>query len=116
MKFDFLRAESVQLGAVMTDAGANLPGDQRILMGGVIADEQHRLRLVELLQGESAAGCAITQSGDQSGVIGSAVMIDVVGAEGRACKLLEQVILFVGSAIRTDKANAVGTHPGMNLF
>ena len=43
--------------------------------------------------------------GEQAGVIGGAVMIDVVGAERGAREAAEQIIFFVGGVIRADHAD-----------
>src|SRR5215467_11146094 len=45
-------------------------------------------------------------------------MIDVVGSEGSACEALQQVIFFVGSAVRADEADgflAAGAVSGFQL-
>src|SRR5882724_12944248 len=44
------------------------------------------------------------------------MVIDVVGAKGGAGEALEQVILFVGSAIGADEANGVGAVGVENLL
>ena len=48
VNFAFLAVDDVQAGAVMPHAGANLPGDQRILIGDVVADQQNGLRGVNV--------------------------------------------------------------------
>ena len=42
----------------MADGGTNLPGDQRALLGRIVADEQDRVRLVQLRHcGAGTAAC-----------------------------------------------------------
>ena len=41
VNFASLAVDDVQARAVMAHAGANLPGDQRILIGDVVADQQN---------------------------------------------------------------------------
>ena len=43
------------------------------------------------------------------------MVIDIVGAEGAAGEALEQVILFVGSAIGADEANGVSAIDEANV-
>src|SRR5262249_45820373 len=58
---------------------------------------------------EKGIGCAITESRDQTGVVGSAMVVDVIGAEGLPREALKEIVLFVGSAIRSDETNGIGT-------
>ena len=61
-------------------------------------------------------GGALAERGDQTGIIHGAMMIDVVGAKGRASEALEEIIFFVGSAIRTDEADRIGPVGVENLL
>src|SRR2546423_7137808 len=108
MQLDFALMKNVELGGVMPNTAANLPGGERILIGGIVADEQNGFGLVELLHGEEGIGGAIGERGHQAGVVGGAMVIDVVGSEGGAREPLQQIIFFVGNAIRTDKADRFG--------
>jgi hypothetical protein len=45
----------------------------------------------------------------ESGVVGAAFVVDVVGLENGARKLLQQVILFVGGPVGADDANGRAT-------
>ena len=95
LQLEFVRIDEEQLSAKMPDAAANLPGHQRILVGGIVADHQDGFRLIQLLHGEQGIGGALAERGDESSVIGAAVMIDVVGAKSRAREALQQIILLV---------------------
>ncbi len=91
----------------MADRGTNLPGDQRVLLGRIVADEQDRVRFVQLRhRGAGVAGLR-AQRGDQARVIGGAVMIDVVRADGRARDAPQQIIFFVRRAVRADEADRI---------
>src|ERR1700757_2954716 len=93
----------------MADAGTNLPGDQRILLGGVFANQQNGFRLVELLHGEQRITSVLAERGDQAGVIRGAVVVNVVGAKGGPRQALQQIAFFIRSAVRTDEADAIGS-------
>ena len=58
---------------------------------------------------------AIAERCDQAGVIGGAVMVDVVGADRGARDAAEQVIFFVGGAIRADEADRIGAVRAVKL-
>ena len=79
------RIDDVQPRAVVPDGGTNLPGDQRILLGRIVADQQKRRRAAPDRAMVANAALGICQYvppsvGDQAGVIGGAVVIDVVRA------------------------------------
>ncbi len=93
---------------MVANAGANLPGDKRILVGRIIANEQNRFRLVQLLHGEQGIFGVFAERCKEAGVIGGAVVIDVVCAEGDAGEALEEIVFFVRSAVRTDEADGIG--------
>src|SRR5882762_7563187 len=44
------------------------------------------------------------------------MVIDVIGAEGGAGETLEEIVFFVGSAIRADEADGIGAVLGVNFF
>ena len=91
----------------MADAGANLPGHQRILIGGIVAHQQHGFRFVQLFHRQHRIASAIAESGHQAGEIRGAMMVHVVGAERGAGHALEQIIFFVGGAVRADEAEGI---------
>src|SRR5580693_3061144 len=92
---------------MVANAGTNLPRSQRILVRGVVADQQHRFGFVELLHRQHRISGALAEGGDQTGIIHGAMMIDVVGTKGRASEALEEIIFFVGSAVRTYEADRI---------
>ena len=66
-----------------------------------------RLAVLPGMAGEGAGeGC----------VVGRALVVDVVGAENRARKLLQQVVLFVGGAVGADDADGRTAARVANLF
>jgi len=56
------------------------------------------------------------EGGEQPGVISGAVVVNVVGADGDASEALEEIVLFIRSAIRTDEADRVGAVKFANGF
>ncbi len=89
----------------MTNATSNLPADERVLICRIISHQQDGFRLIQLLHGEQGIAGAIAQRSNQSGVICRAVMINVVRSKGGSRQLLQQIIFFVGGAVRTDEAD-----------
>src|SRR5262249_33086734 len=89
LELDVLRIDKEEFRIEVADAGTNLPGDQRVLLRGIVANDENRFRLVKLLHGERRIGGALAKSLNQAGVIRGAVMIDVVGAEGAARQALK---------------------------
>jgi hypothetical protein len=84
------RIRDVELGAMQADVGANLPGQQRMLLGGIVADQQDRGR-VKTSRIERCVFCG-RPAPRRRRVIGGAVVVDVVGAEHGARELLQQVV------------------------
>src|SRR5258708_9853111 len=101
---------------MMTNAAANLPGNKRVLIRWIVADQEHSFGFVKLIQGQQGVGGAIAESREQSRVIGSAVMIDVVGAKGDARKALQKIVFLVRCAVRTDEANGIPAARAVNLL
>ncbi len=82
---------------------SNLVSDQRMLVGGIVADNENARRLGNILDGGVAAFCLGSgQCAHQGREVGGAVMIEIIRSQHRARKAAEQVILFVGRAIGTD--------------
>ncbi len=75
-----------------------------MFVGRIAADQQDRRRLRDIAQACSLAFVS-RQRARKRNVIGRALVIDVVGSEHRARKLLQQVILFVGGVVRADDAD-----------
>src|SRR5882762_6921884 len=116
MQLDFALVDNEELGAEVADAGANLPSGERILVGRVVADEKNRFGMVKLIHGQQGISSVFTQRGDQASVICGAMVIDVVGAEGGAGQALEEIVLFVGGAVRADEAERIRPVFGVNFF
>jgi hypothetical protein len=93
-QLDGLRVRGVEPRLVQADVGADLPGEQRMLVGRVVADEQHRRRAEDVAHRRRRAVLPV-QCGGQSREVGGAVVVDVVGAEHHARELLQQVGFFV---------------------
>ncbi len=107
MDLAFDAVDDVEARLVMAHAGANLPGDQRILLRDVVADQQDGGRGVDIRhRGESAFGVR-AQRGGEAGVIRGAVVIDIVGAERGAREAIQQIIFFVRGVVRADHADGV---------
>ena len=95
LQLAFVRMNDEKLCSKMPDAAANLPRHQGILIGRIVANDQHGFRLVQLLHGEQGEGRAVAERREQSGVIGGSVMIDVVGSKGPAGESLQEIVFFV---------------------
>ena len=94
----------VEAGVVEADVGAEIPGGERGLVGGIAAEEHDGGGGlgVALGGGEvSAAG----ECGGEGGVVGGAMVVDVVGVEDGARELLEEVGLFIGEAVGANDAD-----------
>src|SRR3984893_1811656 len=100
----------------MPNAGTNLPGSEGIFVGWIVADKQDGLRAVELLHGQQGIAGALAKRSDQAGVVRSAVMVDVIGAEGGAGEALEEIVFLVGGAIGADETDRVGAILGVNFL
>src|SRR4029077_6916037 len=105
-----------ELQGEVANACANLPRDQRILVGRVIADQQHRFGLVQLVHRKQGIVGVFAERGQQAGVVGGAVMINVGGAECFARQLLEQIVFFVWGAIGADEADRIAAVLGVNIL
>src|SRR5712672_4396834 len=116
MQLDFALIDDEELGAEVADAGANLPSGERILVGRVVADEKNRLGMIKLIHGQQGISSVFAQRGDQAGVVSGAMMIDVVGAEGGAGEALEEIVFFVGGAVRADEAERIRAVLGVNFL
>ena len=101
---------------VLANSGANLPSDQRILLGGIVANQQHSIRIVDIGHGRQLFVGVWPECGGESGVIRGAVMINVVGAQSGASKAVQQIVLFVGGAIGADHAEGIRAALVAHLF
>ena len=101
-------------GLVQAYIGAQVPCEQGVLLGGVVAEKQDGRRGLRVAQ----PGLPLAMSGeraDKGGVVRGAVVIDVVGSEHGAGKLLQQVILFIGRAIGADHPDRLAAAALANL-
>src|SRR6185312_9769829 len=88
------------------NVGAQVPCSERSVVGWIAADDEQRLCLLHTMLRRKASGSA-GECGSKRNVIRRAMVIDVVGADHRACEFLEQVILFVRCAVGADDADGV---------
>src|SRR5450631_2025733 len=75
-----------------------------MLFGGIIAEDQDGRGGHGFAQGSGA----ILMAGDgasKGGVVGGAVVVDVVGAEHGAGEFLQEIVFFVGGAVGADDAD-----------
>jgi hypothetical protein len=79
----------------VAEVGAQVPGEERVLFGGIAADEQDGLRRFGVAQAGGAAGGSGEGLGEAR-VVGGADVVDAVGGEDRAGEFLQQVVFFVG--------------------
>src|SRR5579862_8998129 len=108
MNFAWAAVDDEEARTVMANRGANLPGNKRVLLRSVIRYQQGGIRSVYVRHcGERIFG-ARAESGGEAGVVGGAVMIDIVGAERGAGEAVEQIVFFVGGVIGADHADGGG--------
>src|SRR5271169_6841466 len=100
----------------MANAFANLPGGQRILLRRIVAYQENGFCLRQLVHGQKRIAGAVAERRNESGVIRGTVMIDIVRSKRGPCQPLEQIVLFIRSAVRTDKANRIFAACIVNLF
>src|SRR6267378_3756042 len=86
------------------DVVANLVGEQRMLVGRIVADQQNG-RCVEHFAHRGGDPWLAVQSARECSVIRSTVMVHVVRLEDHTGKLREQIILFVHSTVGSDHAD-----------
>ena len=89
----------------MADGGANLPGYERILLRGIVADYEDRARGVDIGHGGLRRQRICAESRCQACVIGRAVMIEIVRAEIQAREAIKEIVFFVRGVIRADHAD-----------
>ena len=56
------------------------------------------------------------ERGGKAGVIGGAMMVEVVGAERDAREAVQQVIFFVGGVVRADQADGDSRRASLHLL
>ena len=104
LQLDGLGIRNVETRTIEANVGAQFPGEERMLVGGIAADEQDGWGGCDVAE----AGGLVLVSGEGAGegcVVGVALVVNVVGVEDRARKFLQQVILFVGGLIGADDAD-----------
>src|SRR5579871_134163 len=82
----------------------DLPGQERMLLGGIVADQQDR-RSGEDLRHASRCIRLPTQRGCESWEVGRAMVVDIVSLQHRPGEFRKQIVLFICGAVRTDHAN-----------
>src|SRR5579862_1955371 len=97
--------ECVKTQTMMAEAGANLPGNERILLGDVVSNQQHGWCIVDVRHGGERIFRARTEGGGETRVVRGAMVVEIVGAESDAREAIEEIIFFVGRVIRTDYAD-----------
>src|SRR5579872_15656 len=83
---------------------ANLPGQQRMLLGWIISDQQN-CGSIEYIPHAGGRVYFARERGRKSWEVSGTVMINIVGLQHDASELLQQIVLFVGRAVRTVNAN-----------
>src|SRR3984957_16521825 len=86
-ELDWLVVGHVEPGFVETDVGANLPGEQWMLLRGIAADEQDRRSRPNVAHARRAAVTA-SEGANERGVVRGALVVDVVRVENGARELL----------------------------
>jgi hypothetical protein len=91
----------------MANGRANLPRRERALLRGIVADEQDRVRFIQIVHARARRAGFRAERRDQAHVVRAPVMIDVVRADRRARNAPEQIVLFIRRAVRADEADRV---------
>ncbi len=102
-ELDGPRIGDVKPGAIEAHAGAEEPGQERMLVRRIAANKQDRAALGNVAQACGFAGVACECARERR-VIRSPLVVDIVGAKNRPRKLLQQVVLFVRGAVGADDA------------
>src|SRR5262249_21318082 len=116
LQLDVARIDDEKFQTVVANTGADLPCDEWILVRGIVADEENGFRFVELIHRKERVFAIFAECCKKAGVVGGAMVVNVVRAEGDAREALEEIIFFVRSAVRTDKADGVGAVRVTNGF
>ncbi len=99
-----LRIRHIKPRMVQPNIASQTPGQQRMLLGRIAAQQQNRRCRGNLFQACRASRRADKQP-VEGGVISRPFMIDMLRLQHCPRKLLQQIILFVGRARRADHAN-----------
>ena len=113
---DPARVDDDELGA-LAEPLLHARCEDRVSVGGVGADEQHDVGLIDGLEVLRARGRAerLLEPVASGRVADACAGVDVVVAERGAHHLLDDVDLFVGAARRRDAANGADAVLGLNL-
>ena len=110
-ELDLGMIRNIEAGAVEADVRAQVPRGQRILVRRVAAEDHDGGGGLVVLLGRGAAGVA-GHDLVEGGVVGGAVVVDVVGAEDGPSELLEEVVFLVGGAVGANNADGLAA-PGV---
>src|SRR5580658_4943697 len=86
----------------------NLPRQQRMLLGRVVADQQNRRR-IEYVPHTGRGFPLSRKSRYQGREVRSAMVVDVVSTKNHASELLQQVVFFVCRAVRAENPDRVSS-------
>ncbi len=100
-QLDGLRVDHIEPRAVQPHVVANLPGQQRMLLGGIVANQQNGRRGEDICHAGCSVGLAAKRSRQGSEVRG-AVVVHIVRLQDHAGELGEQVSFFIRDARRSD--------------
>ena len=105
----------VEARAIEAHVGAQQPGEERMLVGGIAADEQNGAGGGDVAQAGGFAWVPGEGAGEGC-VVGGALVVDIVGVENGAREFLQQVIFFVGGAVGADDADGCAAARVANLL
>src|SRR5260370_11681550 len=66
LQLDLAGIDDEQLSAVMANATANLPADERVLIRRIISHQENGFRLIQLLHSDQAIAAPLAPPGDHS--------------------------------------------------
>src|SRR5271165_206065 len=95
---------------MQADVSTNLPGQQRMLLCGVVANQQHSRRVVNVAHASRCARFS-SQGRGKSWKVGRAMVINVIGTQHQPREFLQQIVFFVAGAVGTDDTN--GSRPAI---
>src|ERR1022692_3067603 len=75
-----------------------------MLLGGIVTDQQS-CRSIEYVAHAGRYFRLAGESRGKSREVGSPVMVDIVGLQHHASKLLQQIIFFVGGPVRSENTD-----------
>ena len=88
---------NVDAGSVVAKIGAQVPCQQRMLFGRIVAEKKNG-RSCSCVRNAGKAAFLTGQGAGEGNVIGGAMVVNIVGSESAARNFLEKVGFLIGNA------------------